>query len=505
MTTLGQFAHAGTVGAPHGGGIRLGMHAVVREGTRAVLHHSRAAHHRFVASPPSVPYLRDELAAVGHRAGAEVTVESLLHFAYQPGNLPDAWLDLGGDVKRPHRFRRRLGGRYPIAVVHHSVSYGYCLHDWFLPILLGDWRACDAIVCTSPSARNVILRTLDYLSEDFRRRDILLAYHGQVPFIPLGVDCDRFCPRDRREAQVRFGLAPDGEYLLWVGRISSQDKADLVPLLGALRKIREAHPDAKLLVSGTPRDVEAQVLAAAAESAGVAGAVVALGAVVDDDLPWLYAAADVLVSPVDSIQEMFGLTVVEAMACGLPVVCSDWGGYRDSVVGGETGILVPTYRPDPDLATDVAEMFGEWSLYGGEMLDQFAHAQSTVVDMGALAAAVAGLLDNPVRRLTMGEAGRRRAYTTYDWPGVIAQLDDLMVNLADHDATPTAPIGYERPHFAEVFHDYPTRRVPMHQYDHSMIADSRPHIRLGPDAVKLDAPSAISYCAAWSKKYEAMP
>ena len=56
----------------------------------------------------------------------------------------------------------------------------------------------------------------------------------------------------------------------------------------------------------------------------------------------VWHAADVFVSPSDNIQETFGLAVLEAMASGLPVVASDWDGYRDLVADGETGFLVPT-------------------------------------------------------------------------------------------------------------------------------------------------------------------
>ena len=56
----------------------------------------------------------------------------------------------------------------------------------------------------------------------------------------------------------------------------------------------------------------------------------------------VWHAADLVVSLVDNIQETFGLVIVEAMASGLPVVATDWNGYRDLVVDGETGFLVPT-------------------------------------------------------------------------------------------------------------------------------------------------------------------
>ena len=64
-------------------------------------------------------------------------------------------------------------------------------------------------------------------------------------------------------------------------------------------------------------------------------------------LPSLYAASDVFVSPADSPSESFGLTIVEAMACGRPVVASDWDGYKDTVRHGEDGFRIPTYAPPP--------------------------------------------------------------------------------------------------------------------------------------------------------------
>ena len=65
------------------------------------------------------------------------------------------------------------------------------------------------------------------------------------------------------------------------------------------------------------------------------------------------AAADLFCSPADNLQETFGLSVLEAMASSLPVVASDWNGYRDLVLHGRTGWLVPCrdllqVQPQPD-------------------------------------------------------------------------------------------------------------------------------------------------------------
>lgn len=74
----------------------------------------------------------------------------------------------------------------------------------------------------------------------------------------------------------------------------------------------------------------------------------------------IWHAADIFTSPADNIQETFGLTLVQAMACGLPVVASDWNGYRDIIADGETGYLIPTYMVKHATADSTSRLlFGE--------------------------------------------------------------------------------------------------------------------------------------------------
>ena len=67
-----------------------------------------------------------------------------------------------------------------------------------------------------------------------------------------------------------------------------------------------------------------------------------------------WAGADVFCSLSDNIQETFGIVPIEAMAAGLPVVVSDWDGYKDTVRHGVDGFRIPTCMPQAGLATDLA-------------------------------------------------------------------------------------------------------------------------------------------------------
>ena len=71
----------------------------------------------------------------------------------------------------------------------------------------------------------------------------------------------------------------------------------------------------------------------------------------------LWAGADIFVSLVDNVQESFGLTPIEAMAAGLPVVVSDWDGYRDTARNGEDGFLIPTVAPDAGAGLEPARRY----------------------------------------------------------------------------------------------------------------------------------------------------
>jgi len=125
----------------------------------------------------------------------------------------------------------------------------------------------------------------------------------------------------------------------------------------------------------------------------------------------------------DNIQETFGLVPLEAMAAGLPVVVSDWDGYRDTVRDGVDGFRVPTWLPPAgagrDLAFRHAAEIDTYDMYCG-------HTCSVVgVDIDAATQAFERLFASPELRQQMGAAGRARVQALYDWAQIIPQYEAL--------------------------------------------------------------------------------
>ncbi|MFH8795984.1 glycosyltransferase family 4 protein [Streptomyces sp. NPDC017941] len=364
------------------------------------------------------------------RPGTELTVAEfpalVRDFAGHPFRI---WHDADGDLATAVKLRARYAARrYPITATPHVLSYPELAHEWALRLLLADTVPCDAVICTSESARRSAHNLLEAVAANLRtHHGADLGFRGRLDVIPLGVDTEALRPGGREAARAALGVPPDAFVLLWLGRFAFDDKADLLPLVTTFRQLVADHPERELLLllagGGPPR--WGRTLRDWAARLGVADRVRIVEPVRPADRRTFYAAADLFVSPVDNVQETFGITVVEAMACGLPHVVSDWDGYRDTVVHGRTGLLVPTYwSPTGD------EAYARQGLYdSGDLPEHFLLAQSTVVDPQALRAALHTLISDDDLRARMGDASRRRALTHYSWPRVIGAHERLWAEL----------------------------------------------------------------------------
>jgi D-inositol-3-phosphate glycosyltransferase len=343
-------------------------------GVRVV--HLQAGQQRFIPKDdlwPLMPLFRDALLAF---VAADGAAYDALH-----GNF---WMS--GWVAT--EARRLLG--VPAVQIFHAMGKTKARHQ----------GAAD----TSPSERIAVERdvvsAVDALiaqcpSERAELVDDYGADPTKVTVIPSAVNIEQFTPVARDEARRRIGLPMDGLVVAYVGRMLP--RKDVRNLVRAMGRLRERWPELStptlLLVGGETIDPDPQAtpeigaLMRLADEVGVRASTRFVGKRQPHDLRDYYSAADVVVTT--PWYEPFGLTPLEAMACGRPVIGSAVGGITYTVKNGETGYLVPPRDPD------------------------------------ALAERIAFMLKRPELLRRMGRAARLRVEREFTWPTVAERTASL--------------------------------------------------------------------------------
>jgi glycosyltransferase involved in cell wall biosynthesis len=254
---------------------------------------------------------------------------------------------------------------------------------------------------TSPADRIAIERQIVHLCDRLiaqcpaEERELICDYGAdprRVTLLPAGVNPQRFRPVDTRQARHALGLSIDVPLIGYVGRVLP--RKDIRNIVRALAVLRDWGVQAKLLIVGGETEEpdpgntpEIGVLRDLARDLRVLDRVVFTGKR-QQDLLWLYyGASDVMVTT--PWYEPFGLTPLEAMACGRPVIGSDVGGISYTIDDGVSGHLIPPRDPT------------------------------------ALAERLRAVIQNPDLRRRMGRAGRRRVEREFTWTMTAIRLARL--------------------------------------------------------------------------------
>ena len=241
----------------------------------------------------------------------------------------------------------------------------------------------DKIIAQCPNERAELV-------DDYR------ADPDKIALIPSAVNTSIFNPVTQDEARQYVGLERGKKVIVYVGRLlPRKDIRNIVRALALLVRQSENGEDAPLLlvVGGESEDPnpnatsEIDELQKLAHKLGVTDHVRFIGKRQPECLRYYYSAADVAATT--PWYEPFGLTPLEAMACGRPVIGSAVGGITFTIKDGETGLLVPPRDPE------------------------------------ALAAALQRLFDQPVLRKRMGLAARKRVQREFSWPIVAMRTGAL--------------------------------------------------------------------------------
>ena len=222
---------------------------------------------------------------------------------------------------------------------------------------------------------------IHYTAEEERERAAFLKLRAPSFVVPNGLDWERYRTLPARGAlRARWGLG-DAPLVLFLGRLHFKKGLDL--LIPAFDTLRRQIPDAQLVIAGPENDDYGQQVRGWVGERNLQAAVHFVGPLQGADVVRAYVDADVFALP--SYTENFGMTVVEALACALPVVISDQVNIHAEVSGAGAGLV-------------------------------------THCDADEVAQGLETLLNDAERRRAMGEAGRRLVQARYTWPAIVESL-----------------------------------------------------------------------------------
>jgi glycosyltransferase involved in cell wall biosynthesis len=362
----------------------------------------------------------------------------------------------------------------------------------------------DRLVCTSDAGEQAYQEMQRQALKSFGIENCAGRGYAQIQtdVIPLGIDVEQFVPGPVvRPERSRLGVCDDEILFLYCGRFSVEFKMDPFPLLAVFAAAFRGQSRVKLVLAGDTAGAGHVRIPEIAHRLGIASQISIISDPSATVKLGLYQAADIFVSFSDNLQETFGLTILEAMSCGLPVVATDWSGYRETVVSGETGFLVPTTWCSPDSYSSKTSPFFP------EAATHLLFSQEVSFDMRVAVACMQRLADDPQLRRALGERGRLRAERHYAWQTIAAAYGKLFHSLFDEatvsgtagqpDAAGYPPFSYDHP---AVFGHFATHVQNMPALVQRLADDIAFQA-----AVEMIAPTAAEMLSAAFRSHEVLP
>jgi glycosyltransferase involved in cell wall biosynthesis len=349
----------------------------------------------------------------------------------------------------------------------------------------------DALICTSKAVKDNVNRLLqaqvDFLNDRLGIAKLVLP---QMPVIPLGVHTEdfKYTEDQKNKARRKLSISSDVIVVLYMGRLSFHAKAHPLAMYQALESASKQTSKEVILVEcgWFANDFIQKAFIEAAQLACPSIRVIRLDGRNQEERSTAWASADVFCSLSDNIQETFGITPIEAMAAGIPVVVSDWDGYKDTVRDGIDGFRIPTIMPQAEFGTDLALRHAleidTYDLYCGYTSSLIA------VDVEAAKNSFVRLFESKDLRQRMGSSGQERARAIYDWKEIIRQYETLWGNLKD--------IRLAKPNVVnELRHPWPARMDPFYAFasypTETLMADTV--LRLNEESYKSNVVSQLIY------------
>jgi len=347
---------------------------------------------------------------------------------------------------------RHASNAWPITSVTHSLT-GRQSIDHAVRLCKAGMAAYDSVFCTSADGRQAMVRVLGLASEI-----AAASFRGKLDTLPLGIDDDllNLCG-DRARSREQMRIPTEAVVVLMLGRITPAQKMDLAPVLSAVARLilpRCSRPVC-LVIGGGADSQNLKLLQGLIREHGLEEVTRVRANFPNQAKRDLFAAADIFLSLADNHQETFGLSILEAQACGLPAIASRFNGYKDLVQDGVDGFLIDSYGCAADPLSELYDMMDPDI---GELFE----AQKIAVDTGQLTEKLIGLIHNDSLRAAMGERGRAKVAREFVFSRIIARYEERWEELYRE----AARTGLQRPedHFyradqSHIFGHYVSREI----------------------------------------------
>lgn len=296
---------------------------------------------------PQIVNLGQNTRLIHLKAGEDEEINKLAVYAYLP--------DFACNVES---FRKHDGRQYDLVFSHYWLSgwAGKYLQQWWqvphtiMFHTLGAVKNTIAIGEDEPELRVETERDLaqhchHIIASTEQEREELMLHYGASPqsisVVPCGVNLELFQPVDKEIARQQLGFV-DNKLVLFVGRI--EPLKGIEQLFKAMPYWQNNQRPRLVIVGGDEHSQgEMESLQELSRQLEIQDSVTFSGLIKHEQTPYFYSAADVCVVP--SYYESFGLTALESLACGTPVVATDVGAFKSVIRQGETGYVVKDNTP----------------------------------------------------------------------------------------------------------------------------------------------------------------
>jgi D-inositol-3-phosphate glycosyltransferase len=313
--------------------------------------------------------------------------------------------------------RQELGlQNYPISCFVHTVS-GHWVPSSLLQNAIMTTKPYDVMFCPTRSLSTAVQNIFQRIKQV---TGLEYSFQGELVNIPFGVDTTVFKPRPKAAIRKKLKLPGHALIIGYIGRVTAWNKMDLLPLLQVFKQLRDqtSRKDIYLYIIGREQQKDyIKLLKTEASRLRIDKYVRFVTKHKNKQIPLYYSALDIFVSPCDHVQETFGITPVEAMASGVPAVVSDWDGYKETVVEGETGFKIPTYwHSCAGEVHDTAFLEGLQKTY-------MQLGQTVAIDIPKFVLGLKKLVEDTALRAKMSTNARIYAVENFSWKKIIERYE----------------------------------------------------------------------------------